>query len=263
MDLAHRYRRPLHHDIIPQLDANGIVIQQQDDSNLVDQKRQLLQGHDSVNSVTLSSNSKHLALGTCDKTQISLLESRNCQQILAGHRKTVKTVTFSLHMDILASASYDKTIRIWPLEAGDVPLVTFSTDFNLLASFSVDLAIRVWSVESGECRQIFSLGSMIYDMSFNWDNITLHMTTSLLLLDSSPYPENHAVSDSAHDTDAVTTTLMSNIHPGYDFNSKTPWITYRRQSVLWLNFCRQLPGAASSVLSHLKGTWFVELWLEF
>jgi WD40 repeat protein len=73
-------------------------------------------------------------------------------------------VTYSLDGRLLASASTDKTVRIWNVETGEclkilqghtrwIYAVAF-IDCHLLASSSEDQTIRLWNIETGECIKI-------------------------------------------------------------------------------------------------------------
>ena len=78
--------------------------------------------------------------------------------MLTGHTDSVHAVAFSPDMQLLASGSFDDTIRIWEVNTGrlaqtlnahsaDVNGLAFSVDGKLLASVSDDMSIILWKVE--------------------------------------------------------------------------------------------------------------------
>ena len=79
---------------------------------------------------------------------------------LEGHADGVVSVSFSPAAGILASASYDNTIRLWDVATGttistlnhtrNVTSVSFSPDGSTLASGSSDGNVRLWAVATGE-----------------------------------------------------------------------------------------------------------------
>jgi len=85
-------------------------------------------------------------------------------RVLHGHSNRIFSVTFSPNGQFLASASADRTIKLWNPHTGQclktlhghgswVWAVAFSPDSNFLASGSYDRTIKIWDVHSGECLQ--------------------------------------------------------------------------------------------------------------
>src|ERR1051326_4526063 len=85
-----------------------------------------------------------------------------CLQTLEGHRDSVNAVVFSRNSTRLASASVDKTVRIWDAHSGAclktleghsdwVRSVAFSRNSTRLASASDDKTVRIWDAHSGAC----------------------------------------------------------------------------------------------------------------
>jgi len=85
--------------------------------------------------------------------------------VLSGHRSPLTTLSFSPKGDTLASASQDRTVRLWDLASkeeiavleghkGVVSAISFSPDASMLASASRDRTIRLWSLPDASCTAI-------------------------------------------------------------------------------------------------------------
>jgi WD40 repeat protein len=86
---------------------------------------------------------------------------------MSGHIQIVKSLAFSPDGKILASASLDKTIKLWDTSTGNeirtlsghtggVTGVAFSPDGLTVASASWDTTVILWDVHSGNLLQKFS-----------------------------------------------------------------------------------------------------------
>jgi serine/threonine-protein kinase len=104
---------------------------------------------------------------------------------LSGHTDTVWAVAVSPDGQILASGSYDKTIRLWDIQTGKlqrtltghtdaVRAIAFSPDGQMLASGSGDKTIKIWHTQTGElARTLYGHVGPIWAIATSPDAKTL------------------------------------------------------------------------------------------
>lgn len=109
--------------------------------------------------VAFTADGRHLAI--CGYKKLYLWDAVTGQKTadFSGHTNWVKAVAISPTADLIASASWDKTVRLWSLQSKAevavleghgswVSSVAFSPDGKQLISSGADQTIRLWDVAS-------------------------------------------------------------------------------------------------------------------
>ena len=98
-------------------------------------------------------------------TKRAIEDDRNtCLQTLEGHSSWVDSVAFSHDSKQVASASYDRTVKIWDAATGEclqtleghsesVYSAAFSHDSKQAASASGERTVKIWDAATGQCLQ--------------------------------------------------------------------------------------------------------------
>ncbi|NJO39244.1 MAG: hypothetical protein HC865_00725 [Cyanobacteria bacterium RU_5_0] len=157
-----------------------------------------LQGHSNViYAIALHSTQRLLASSHEDQTvklwdfDASIAHHRGSAtvktqpfRVLRGHTGRIFSIAFHPTGHLLASASTDRTIKLWNPDTGHclqtlqghtswVWAIAFHPAEHLLASASYDQTIKLWDVATGECRQTLqghssSVLSIAFSPDGNW-----------------------------------------------------------------------------------------------
>ncbi|KAL2895107.1 WD40 repeat-containing protein HOS15 [Bienertia sinuspersici] len=115
------------------------------------------------------------------------MEQDICVHDLRGHEKEIYTIKWSPtgpgstnpnQKAILASASFDSTIKLWDVELGSllcslnghrdpVYAVAFSPDGEYLASGSLDRCVNIWSVKEGKIVKTYTGNGGVFEVCWN------------------------------------------------------------------------------------------------
>ncbi len=119
---------------------------------------QVLRFHDSaVNAVAIIDADRQATAGEDGRIAIWRKGSSVPERVFEGHTAPIVSLAVSPDGKTIASASWDRSIRLWPVAGGEARLlnghdqnvngVTFTHDGRFLISASYDATIRIWPLD--------------------------------------------------------------------------------------------------------------------
>lgn len=142
-------------------------------------------GKGSVSEIAYSPDCTQLAVGGSIGVWIYDKQTGKELDLITGHTSRVSSVCFSPDGNMLASGSYDHTIKLWDRQSsetvatlsghtGSINSVAFSPDGNILASGSSDSTVRLWDIHTGEIKKTLTGHKRsVYSVAFSPDGNTL------------------------------------------------------------------------------------------
>ncbi len=129
---------------------------------------QVLRFHaDAVNAAVLLSGGRAATAGADGRVAIWSPGKTEPDAVFEGHTAPVVSLAVSPDGTAIASASWDHTVRLWPLAGGaprvleghtqNVNGVAFSADGRTVISVSYDLSVRIWPLSGAQAPIIVSM----------------------------------------------------------------------------------------------------------
>jgi cytochrome c len=133
-----------------------------------DAAEQVLRFHaDAVNAVVLLRDGRAATAGADGRIAIWTPGKAQPDAVLEGHTAPIAALAASPDGATLASASWDYTVRLWPLAGGaprvldghtqNVNGVAFSPDSRTLVSVSYDQSIRIWPLSGSSAPTVITM----------------------------------------------------------------------------------------------------------
>ena len=141
---------------------------------------QVLRFHaDAVNAVVLLSDGRAATAGADGRIAIWTAGKTEPDAVLEGHTAPIAALAVSPDGAMLASASWDQTVRLWPLAGGaprvleghtqNVNGVAFAPDGRTLVSVSYDLSVRIWPLSGPSAATVVAIPSPLNAVAIGGD----------------------------------------------------------------------------------------------
>lgn len=144
----------------------------------------------SINSVKFSTTGEFIFAGGGDagvsgEVRQWRISDGTLVRLFEGHRDSIYTLDVSPDGKILATGSYDHTIKLWEIETGlelhnlkghngAIFDLSFRPDGKILASASADRTVKLWDVSTGERRDTLSQSlKELHTVAFNREGTRL------------------------------------------------------------------------------------------
>jgi cytochrome c len=129
---------------------------------------QVLRFHsDAVNAVVLLGERRAATAGADGRIAIWTFGKTEPDAVFEGHTAPIVALAVSPDGATLASASWDHTVRLWPLAGGaprvldehtqNVNGVAFTADGRALVSVSYDLSVRIWPLSGAQTPTVVTM----------------------------------------------------------------------------------------------------------
>ncbi|KAF5846014.1 hypothetical protein GGP41_008478 [Bipolaris sorokiniana] len=156
-----------------------------------------------------------------------------CLQTLEGHSSSVSSVAFSHDSTRLASASSDRTVKIWDASSGMcmhtleghsdyVSSVVFSHDSTRLASASGDSTIKIWDASSGTCVHTLDIRRTLLNISFDSTGTRLYTEAGTIAISSFQISSSIDI--------AASKPQYRNV----SLSSDSIWVMHAGSNILWI-----------------------------
>ncbi len=141
---------------------------------------QVLRFHaDAVNAVVLLRDGRAATAGADGRIAIWTPGKAEPDTVLEGHTAPIAALAASPDEKTLASASWDQTVRLWPLAGGaarvleghtqNVNGVAFAPDGRTLVSVSYDQSLRIWALSGSSAPTVVAMPSPLNAVAVGGD----------------------------------------------------------------------------------------------